>query len=76
MELYGNGMQIVNGIQILTIEVSNYYPSTYGQPTIHIIQLYSGITRGRVLNGALYAQRFQKLIYYQNTHRTDEEKSL
>ena len=28
-----------------------------------IIQIYSGITRGRVLNGDLYAQRLQKLIY-------------
>ena len=30
---------------------------------IHIIQRCSGITRGRVLNGELYAQRLQKLIY-------------
>ena len=30
---------------------------------MHIIQIYSGITRGRVLNGELYAQRLQKLIY-------------
>ena len=29
----------------------------------HIIQMCSGITCGRVLNGELYAQRFQKLIY-------------
>ena len=28
-----------------------------------VIQICSGITRGRVLNGELYAQRFQKLIY-------------
>ena len=28
-----------------------------------IIQFCSGITRGRVLNGKLYAQRLQKLIY-------------
>ena len=28
-----------------------------------IMQMYSGITRGRLLNGVLYAQRFQKLIY-------------
>ena len=28
-----------------------------------IIQICSGITRGRVLNGELYAQRLQKLIY-------------
>ena len=27
------------------------------------MQMCSGITRGRVLNGELYAQRFQKLIY-------------
>ena len=27
------------------------------------IQICSGITRGRVLNGELYAQRLQKLIY-------------
>ena len=29
----------------------------------NIIQICSGITRGRVLNGELYAQRLQKLIY-------------
>ena len=28
-----------------------------------IIKIYSRITRGRVLNGVLYAQRLQKLIY-------------
>ena len=28
-----------------------------------IIQICSGITRGRVLDGELYAQRLQKLIY-------------
>ena len=28
-----------------------------------IIQICSGITHGRVLNGELYAQRLQKLIY-------------
>ena len=30
---------------------------------IIIIQICSGITRGRVLNGELYAQRLQQLIY-------------
>ena len=34
----------------------------YGRKT-DIIQLCSGITHGRLLNGELYAQRFQKLIY-------------
>ena len=29
----------------------------------HMIQICSGITRGRVLNGELYAQILQKLIY-------------
>ena len=29
----------------------------------HTIQICSEITRGRVLNGELYAQRLQKLIY-------------
>ena len=29
----------------------------------HLIHICSGITRGRVLNGELYAQRLQKLIY-------------
>ena len=29
----------------------------------YIVQCCSGITRGRVLNGELYAQRLQKLIY-------------
>ena len=28
-----------------------------------IIQIYPGITSGRVLNGELYAQRLQKLMY-------------
>ena len=30
---------------------------------IYIIQICSGIIHGRVLNGELYAQRLQKLIY-------------
>ena len=30
---------------------------------LNIIQIYSEITRGRVLSGELYAQRLQKLIY-------------
>ena len=29
----------------------------------YIIQICSGIARGRVLNGELYAQRLQKLIH-------------
>ena len=29
----------------------------------NIIQLFSGITRGRVLNLVLYTQRFQELSY-------------
>ena len=29
----------------------------------HIIHIYSGITRGKVLKGQLYTQRLQKLIY-------------
>ena len=29
----------------------------------YIMQMCSGITRGRALNGELYAQRLQKLIY-------------
>ena len=29
----------------------------------HMIQICSGITSGRVLNGELYVQRLQKLIY-------------
>ena len=29
----------------------------------YICQICSGITRGRLLNGELYAQRLQKLIY-------------
>ena len=33
---------------------------------IHVIQICSGITRGRVLNGELCAQRLQKLIYLIN----------
>ena len=34
----------------------------YHRHPTYIIQLCSGIMRGRVLNGELYAQRFQKLI--------------
>ena len=30
---------------------------------VNIIQLSAGITHGRVLNGELYAQRFQQLIF-------------
>ena len=30
---------------------------------IPIIQIYSGITHGKVLNGELYIQRLQKLIF-------------
>ena len=30
---------------------------------MHMTQICSGITSGRVLNGELYAQRLQKLIY-------------
>ena len=37
--------------------------STHTYTPRHIIQIYSGITRGRVLNGELYAQRLHKLIY-------------
>ena len=29
----------------------------------HIIQMCSVITHGRLLNGQIYAQRFQKLVY-------------
>ena len=29
---------------------------------MHIIQIYCGITSGRVLNGELYTQRIQELI--------------
>ena len=28
-----------------------------------VIQIYSGITRGRVLNGELYTHRLQKLVF-------------
>ena len=31
---------------------------------MYISQICSGITCGRVLNGELYAQRLQKLIYF------------
>ena len=34
----------------------------------------SGITRGRVLNGELYVQRFQKLIYLHLFKSDIEEK--
>ena len=35
----------------------------YENKHMHIIHISSGITRGRVLNAELYAQRLQKLIY-------------
>ena len=37
--------------------------STHTYTLRHIIQIYFGITRGRVLNGELYTQRLHKLIY-------------
>ena len=34
-----------------------------------MIHIYSGITHGRMLNGELYTQRWQKFIYlYLSTH--------
>ena len=39
---------------IVTCILYNYF---------HIIHIYFGITRGRVLNSELYAQRVRKLIY-------------
>ena len=35
--------------------------STHTYTLRHIIPIYSGITRGRVLNGELYIQRLHKL---------------
>ena len=45
---------------------------------IYIIQIYSGITRGRVLSGELYTQRLQKVnlsvfvyrVFHENFIRT------
>ena len=37
--------------------------STHTYTFRHTIQIYSGITRGRVLNGELYTQRLHKVIY-------------
>ena len=37
--------------------------STHTYTLRHIIQIYSGITRGRVLNGEICTQRLHKLIY-------------
>ena len=37
--------------------------STHTYTLRHIIQIYSGIIGGRVLNGELYTQRLHKLIY-------------
>ena len=31
----------------------------------YTIQMYTGVARGRLLNGELYAKRFQKLSYLQ-----------
>ena len=43
---------------------TNCYFSYVGLLTFDaVIQIYSGITRGRVLIGELYTQRLQKLIY-------------
>ena len=40
---------------------------------IFIVQLCSGITGGTVLNGELYIDRFQKLIYLHNIYGTFHE---
>ena len=37
--------------------------STHTYTLRYIIQIYSGITRGRVLNGELNTQRLHKLVY-------------
>ena len=45
----------------------------------YTIQLCSGVTYGRVLNGELYAQTFQKLIYlhlYVFVSMIEEKSSL
>ena len=35
----------------------------------HAVQIYSGITCGRVLKGELYTHRFQKLFYLRRRRR-------
>ena len=52
----------------LTYPAIDDHSVTYIMPCVHIAKLYmihicSGLTRGRVLNGELYAQRLHKLIY-------------
>ena len=42
----------------------------------HTIQIYSGITRGRMLNDELYTQRLQKLIYLYLSYWLFREDSL
>ena len=49
-------------------KIEVYIESTFNLASLkfmilHIIQICSGITRGRVLSGELYVQRLQKLIY-------------
>ena len=47
--------------------------STHTYTLRHIIQIYSGITRGRVLNGELYTHRLHKLIYLCFVYRVFHE---
>ena len=44
-------------------DVFIFYDCNITYSSIYIIQICSGITRGKVLNGELYTQRLQKLIY-------------
>ena len=43
--------------------LTEYLDVAHFDTDTHVIQISSGITCGRVLNGELYAQSLQKLIY-------------
>ena len=53
----------MNDIRTLKLFGKDCTSSTHTYTLRHIIQIYSGIIRGRVLNGELYTQRLHKLIY-------------
>ena len=58
---FGSGQKLV-----LTVFTSSGCKCTKYTPE-RIIQIYSGITRGKVLNGELYVQRLQFIYMYLNT---------
>ena len=59
-----------NSIQNSSDELTQ---KNYTDQYIHVIQICSVITHGRVLNGELYAERFQKLSYSAYIYRLFHE---